>query len=111
MNINDFNEQRKVLNNLMSENDEFFNEFGQLDNKIYIAGAIPQKYKELTGLAISVINKCEECILYHLQNCIAEKASKYEIIEAIKIAVIGGGSLIYPSARFAFKAMKKMEII
>lgn len=46
-----------------------------------------------------------------MQGCIAEKATRQEIIEAIKIGVIGGGSITYPSARFAFEAMKELKII
>jgi hypothetical protein len=34
-----------------------------------------------------------------------------EIIEAIKIGVIGGGSITYPSAKFAFKVLKELKII
>jgi len=32
------------------------------------------------------------------------------MIEAIKIGVIGGGSITYPSARFAIKAMTNLNI-
>jgi AhpD family alkylhydroperoxidase len=95
----------------MSENDGFFRNFGELDDQVYSEGAIPKKYKELTGLAISVMSRCEDCILYHIQGCIGEKASKQEIIEAIKLGVIGGGSITYPSARFAFKILKELNII
>jgi len=95
----------------MINNDTFFKLFGELDGIVYSEGAIPKKYKELTGLSISILSKCEECILYHLQGCITEKTSKEEVIEAIKIGVIGGDSTTYPSARFAFNAMKELKII
>lgn len=109
--MEDFNQNRITLNKEMSENDEFFRNFGELDDQVYSEGAIPKKYKELTGLSISVLSRCEECIIYHLQGCIAEKANKREIIEAIKMGVIGGGSITYPSARFAFKLMKELLLI
>lgn len=111
MNIKQQNETRTILNNLMAENDDFFSIFGNLDGEVYAEGAIPQKYKELTGLSISVLSRCEECILYHLQGCLAENASKNEIIEAIKMGVIGGGSITYPSARYAFKVMKELGVL
>ena len=109
--MEDFNKERQHLNRMMTENDSFFLNFGVLDEKVYENGAIPKKYKELTGLSISVLSRCEECILYHLQGCIAEGANKQEIIEAIKMGVIGGGSITYPSARFAFKTMKELDIL
>ncbi|MBP1639600.1 MAG: putative decarboxylase [Bacteroidetes bacterium] len=110
MDIQTFNQTRQSLNELMSENDDFFKHFGGLDDIVYSDGAIPKKYKELTGLSISVLTRCEECIMYHIQGCIAENASKQEIIEAIKIGVIGGGSITYPSARFAFKTLKDLNV-
>ncbi|WP_029903877.1 carboxymuconolactone decarboxylase family protein [Prevotella sp. 10(H)] len=109
--MEDFNRRRKELNSLMGDTDEFFREFGKLDDNTYSDGVIPKKYKELTGLSISVLTRCEECILYHIQACLEENASKEEIIEAIKIGVIGGGSITYPSARFAFSVLQDMKII
>ena len=110
MNIEDKNLQRQTLNNRLIENDEFFKQFGQLDDAVYANGVIPKKYKELTGLAISILSRCEECILYHLQGCIKAGANKKEIIESIKMGVIGGGSITYPSARFAMKMIEELNL-
>ena len=106
-----FDQTRTALNEKMGENDEFFKHFGELDDNVYSDGAIPKKYKELTGLSISVLSRCDECILYHLKGCQQENANQKEIIEAIKMGVIGGGSITYPSARFAFKSMIDLKII
>ena len=40
------------------------------------------------GLAISVVTRCNECICYHIENCINANASQAEIMDAIKIGVI-----------------------
>ncbi|WP_321515939.1 carboxymuconolactone decarboxylase family protein [Marinifilum fragile] len=111
MSISKQNQSRKELNQLMAKHDDFFATFGELDDSIYADGAIPKKYKELTGLSISVLSHCNECILYHLQGCLEQKASKEEIIEAIKMGVIGGGSITYPAARYAFKMMEELAIV
>lgn len=102
---------RNLLNSVMNESDDFFKDFGELDDDVYSDGAIPKKSKELMGLAISVVTRCNECILYHLGGCVKAGANKKEILEAIKIGVIGGGSITYPNARFAFKMMKELKII
>lgn len=109
--MENFNKERKALNAMMANHDSFFQQFGKLDDITYSDGAIPKKYKELTGLSISVLSRCEECILYHLQQCMEQKTTKEEMIEAIKIGVIGGGSITYPSARFAFKCMDELGIL
>lgn len=111
MELEQFNRDRSALNQLMAENDDFFGQFGALDDAVYANGTIPKKYKELMGLSISVLTRCEECILYHIQGCLAESATKQEIVEAIKIGVVGGGSITYPSARLAFKALKELKVI
>ena len=111
MNIEEKNLLRQELNRKLIETDGFFEQFGQLDDNVYSDGVIPKKYKELTGLSISVLTRCEECILYHLQGCLKSGANKNEIIEAIKIGVIGGGSITYPSARYAMKLIEEMNLI
>lgn len=70
MDIDNFNKKREELNKKLLEIDSFFGIFGDLDANVYSEGAIPKKYKELTGLSISVLTRCNECILYHLQSCI-----------------------------------------
>ena len=105
------NKERQELNSLMFKEDSFFNEFNLLDNNAYSDQIIPKKFKELMGLSISIVSKCEECILYHIQGCITEGATKEEIIETIKISVIGGGSVLFPSARYAFKILKELKVL
>ncbi len=109
--IEDMNERRKTLNAIMSDTDSFFKKFGGLDDEVYADGAISKKNKELMGLAISVVTRCDECILYHINGCVNAGASKDEIIEAIKIGVIGGGYITYPNARFAFSILLEQKII
>jgi AhpD family alkylhydroperoxidase len=111
MNIDDFNKTRKGLNELMCNADDFFNEFGKLDDSVYSEGAIPKRFKELTGLAISVLTRCEECVMYHIQGCLTENATKEQVIEAIKLGVIAGGSITYPTARFAFGQLRELKVI
>jgi AhpD family alkylhydroperoxidase len=102
---------RNKLNKLMTATDSFFKEFGLLDDKVYHDGAISKKNKELMGLAISVVTRCNECILYHINGCLDLETSKEEIIEAIKIGVIAGGSITYPNARFAFEMLKELKVV
>ena len=104
-------DQRSQLNQLMADNDPFFAEFGRLDEEVYDEGAIPKKYKELTGLSISVASHCKECVDYHIRECQRAEASKQQMIEAIKMGVIGGGSVTFPTARYAFRKLQELEIL
>ncbi len=107
MNIKEMREYRKKYNLKLIEFDNFFKEFGTLDDYTYSDGAIDKKHKELMGLAISVVSRCNECICYHIEGCLNANASIDEIIEAIKIGVIGGGSITYPNARFAIHVLEE----
>ncbi|WP_086347437.1 carboxymuconolactone decarboxylase family protein [Candidatus Enterococcus clewellii] len=102
---------RTEMNQLMAETDDFFAQFNQLDQQVYAEGAISKENKELMGLAISIVTKCDECILYHLEQCIELAISREKMIEAIKIGVIGGGSVTYPQARFAFKTLQEKHLL
>ncbi len=109
--IDKLNKERQELNKLMLSEDKFFTEFVKLDDEVYSEHVIPKKYKELMGLSISIVSKCDECILYHIQGCLKEGASKEEIIETIKISVIGGGSVLFPHARYAFKILQELKVL
>ena len=111
MNSSDMADYRRMYNKLMVDTDPFFKDFGSLDDTVYSDGAISKKNKELMGLAISVVSRCNECILYHINESHNAGATKDEIIEAIKIGVIGGGSITYPNARFAFEILRELGIL
>ena len=96
---------------LMRETDPFFKEFGELDDKAFAGNVIPKKYKELTMVAISIVEKCEECIEFHIGESKKSGASKEEIVEAVKMGMMAGGAVTYPYIRHAFKVMADLGII
>ena len=108
MSVGEMKAYRTEYNKKLQEMDSFFTAFGELDDKVYADGAIDKKHKELMGLSISVVTRCNECIGYHLEGCLNAGAGKDEIIEAIKIGVIGGGSITYPNARFAVSVLEEL---
>ena len=48
--------------------------------------AIPNKYKELIGIGISAVTKCQYCIFFHTQMAILFGATPEEIEEAVHYA-------------------------
>lgn len=110
MDLKEFNDRRTRLNSRMTDEDSFFATFGALDDEVYAEGAIPKRDKELIGLAISVATRCDECMAYHLQGCQREGVKRAAVVEAIKLGVIAGGSLTYPTARAAFSVLEQLDI-
>ena len=75
--------------------------FFSLDTKTYEAGALPVRTKELLGLAASMVLRCDDCIAYHIDRCVAEGVSDDELFETFDIALIVGGSIVIPHLRRA----------
>ena len=86
-----------------------YQKFFALDNKAYLAGALPAKMKELMGLVASMVLRCNDCIFYHLDRSIEEGATKQELYEAMNIALIVGGSIVIPHLRYAFECMEELR--
>lgn len=74
-------------------------------------GAIPNKYRELIGLAISSVTKCKYCIFFHTELAKLYGASKEEIEDALHYAKSSVGWSAYISGhQIDFDKFKK-EIV
>jgi len=100
----DMNE--KILNSGFKDFQKFF----ALDNKAYLEGAVPVKYKEMMGLVGSMVLRCNDCIFYHLDRCVTEGVSREELHEAMNIALIVGGSIVIPHLRYAFEMLEELLV-
>ena len=94
----------KILNSGFRD----FKKFFALDNKAYIDGALPASTKEMMGLVASMVLRCNDCILYHLDRCVQEGVKKEELFEAFNIALIVGGSIVIPHLRFAMEKLDEL---
>ena len=81
--------------------------FWALDSRAYEAGALDEKTKELLGLATSMVLKCDDCITYHIVRCIQLGMTDEELLEALNIALVVGGSITIPHIRRAVETMDK----
>jgi len=98
------------LNRLVLENtDKVTKRFFSLDGQAYREGSIPRKYKELMGMVASLVLRCDDCITYHIIESVKAGADKEELVEAMSIALIVGGSIVIPHLRRAYEIM--MEVL
>jgi AhpD family alkylhydroperoxidase len=58
-------------------------------------GAIPNKYRELIGVAISAITKCRYCSFYHTELARLNGATEAEIEDAVHFAKSSSGWSTY----------------
>lgn len=107
--VNEFHAYRSEMNDrILNSGFRDFNKFFALDNKAYINGALSAKTKELMGLVASMVLRCNDCILYHIDRAIQEGASEQELYESFNIALIVGGSIVIPHLRYAVEKMDEI---
>ncbi len=73
--------------------------FFNLDGKAYEPGSLDAKTKELLGLVASMVLRCDDCIAYHINQCVEAGASDEDLWETFDIALIVGGSIVIPHLR------------
>jgi AhpD family alkylhydroperoxidase len=73
--------------------------FFSLDGKTYEDGALSAKTKELLGLVASMVLRCDDCIAYHIDQCVKAGATDEELWETFDVALIVGGSIVIPHLR------------
>jgi AhpD family alkylhydroperoxidase len=75
--------------------------FFSLDHQAYQDGRLPARTKELLGLAASMVLRCDDCIAYHIDQCVKAGVSDEELWEALDVALVVGGSIVIPHLRRA----------
>jgi ribonuclease HI len=83
--------------------------FFALDHQAYEPGPLGTKTKELLGLVASAVLRCDDCITYHLVRCGESGWKRDEVIDALNVAMIVGGSITIPHVRRAFARMREIE--
>jgi ribonuclease HI len=108
--ISEFQSRRAELAELMmAKADTSMKRFLNLDMKVYEDGALPAKQKEMLGLVASLVLRCDDCINYHLVQCHKMGVTEPELIEAMDVGLIVGGSITIPHIRRALKAWQELE--
>ncbi len=105
--LDEFKLYREKMNErILASDNKQIKRFFALDSRAYEEGALSVKVKELLGLVSSTVLRCNDCITYHIINCVKEGVTSEEFFEAMNVALIVGGSIIIPHLR---KAVERFE--
>ena len=52
-----------------------------------------------------MVLRCNDCIDYHLQQCVEAGFSDDELDDAMNVALVGGGSIVIPHVRHAVETI------
>ena len=94
---------------LLADNNLIIKRIFNLDTNAYAAGALDVKTKELLGLVASAVLRCDDCVKYHLETAHKAGVSKDEVMEALSIATLVGGTIVVPHLRRAYEFWEALE--
>jgi ribonuclease HI len=110
--LDDFQKTRADLNNeILNCGHLGIKRFFALDHQAYEPGPLGTKTKELLGLVASAVLRCDDCITYHLVRCGKEGWTREEVIDALNVALVVGGSIAIPHVRRAFRRMREIKTL
>jgi AhpD family alkylhydroperoxidase len=102
----DFQTERLAANErILTGDNRAIKRFFRLDGEAYENGALPAKTKELLGLVASLVLRCDDCITYHVIQCVKCGVTQAEFEETFAVALIVGGSIVIPHLRRAYARM------
>ena len=104
--LSEFEHYRKRMNARIDEIDHLgIKRFFNLDTRAYDDGVLSAKNKELLGLVASMVLRCNDCIDYHILQCVDAGWGDEELYEAFNVALIVGGSIVIPHLRHAVESL------
>ena len=104
--LDEFSAYRQKMNDRIMEIDHLgIKRFFNLDTAAYREGSLDPRTKELLGLVASTVLRCNDCIDYHLIQCVEADWSDEELHDALNVALVVGGSIVIPHLRHAVETI------
>jgi AhpD family alkylhydroperoxidase len=104
--LDSFEAYRKKMNERIFEIDHLgIKRFFNLDTSAYQDAALSAKMKEMLGLVASMVLRCNDCIDYHILQCVEVGWKDEELYESFNVALVVGGSIVIPHLRHAVETL------
>jgi AhpD family alkylhydroperoxidase len=104
--LDEFRTYRQRMNERIFEIDHLgIKRFFNLDTAAYKDSALDAKTKELLGLVASMVLRCNDCIDYHILQCVELGWSDEALYDAFDVALVVGGSIVIPHLRHAVETV------
>jgi AhpD family alkylhydroperoxidase len=108
--LEEFRKHRREMNDrILASGHLGIKRFFRLDGAAYEDGALPGKTKELLGLVASAVLRCNDCVDYHLIQCVKRGYTDEELRDALNVALVVGGSIVIPHLRHAHETIETLR--
>ena len=108
--VQQFTQFRQRMNErILAHENQVVRRFFALDTQTYKDGALPLKTKELLGLVASLVLRCDDCVSYHVAQCLEAGVTRDEFFEAFSVGLGVGGSITIPHLRRAVDFLDQLE--
>lgn len=104
--IEDFRRHRERMNERILQTGNLETKrFFALDTRAYEDGQLSEREKELCGLVGSLVLRCDDCITYHVLRCLEIGLEREQLVEAMNVGMVVGGSITIPHIRRAHEVI------
>ena len=108
--VDEFEAYRSKMNDkLIADNNKVIKRILNLDTNSFAEGTLGSDTKELLGLVASLVLKCDDCVKYHIESSHQLGWKKEQIVEALSIGTLIGGTIIIPHLRKAYDYLEQVE--
>lgn len=109
--LKEFQDYRKRMNTrILALDNRVIKRVFSVDSLAYTgAGQLERPVRELLGLVASLVLRCDDCVRYHLAEAMGAGSSREEIVEAMSIGLVVGGTIVIPHLRRAVEFLDQLE--
>jgi AhpD family alkylhydroperoxidase len=98
--IEQFTAFRQRMNErILAQDNQVVRRFFALEAQTYKPGVLDLKTKEMLGLVASLVLRCDDCVSYHVAQCVEAGVSEDELFEVFSVGLVVGGSIVIPHLR------------
>lgn len=101
--------RRRMNERILAHDNQVVRRFFALDTQAYRDGALPAKTKEMLGLVASLVLRCDDCVSYHVAECVKAGVTRDEFFEVFSVGLVVGGSIVIPHLRRAVDFLDRLE--
>lgn len=93
--------RQRMNERILDHDNQVVRRFFALDTQTYKAGVLDVRTKEMLGLVASLVLRCDDCISYHVAQCVEAGLGEDELFEVFSVGLVVGGSIVIPHLRRA----------